>query len=103
MNLTRYGKNLIHTFIAQNKRKEIKLEENEKIEYLRKLKTKEPIWNKTNSRIEYFGGPLIDYKYEFNKPKDLKYAINQPPFRRPKEKGDYLNKDRKVFGDSNNI
>ena len=103
MNLTRYGKNLIHTFIAQNKRKEIKLEENEKIEYLRKLKTKEPIWNKTNSRIEYFGGPLIDYKYECNKPKDLKCAINQPPFRRPKEKGDYLNKDRNVFGDSNNI
>ena len=100
MNLTPSGKRLMNTFIEQNKKKEIKKEKEENKTQI-KLKKKLPRWEKTVNRIEYFGGPLIDYKYEFNKPKSLKYDINQPPFRRPKEKGDYLNKDRNVFGNSN--
>ena len=98
MNLTQNGKSLMNTFIEQNKKKEEKEKEENKCQI--KFKKKVPIWKKTLNRIEYFGGPLIDYKYEFIKPKPLKYCINQPPFRRPKEKGDNLNKDMNVFGDS---
>ena len=99
MNLTQSGKSLMKTFIEQNKKKEEIKEEKENKSQI-KFKKKIPIWQKTVNRIEYFGGPLIDYKYEFIKPKSLKYCVNQPPFRRPKEKGDYLNKDRNVFGNS---
>ena len=102
-NLTREGKIILTTFIKQNRRKELKKEEEEKNRTQRISTDKKPIWAKTGNRIEYFGGPLIDYKYEFIKPKPLKHLINQPPFRRPKEKGDYLNKDMNVFGDSRNV
>ena len=100
-NLTKEGKSLINTFIKQNKRKNLRLkkeEEKRENNTFRKVRKKEPLWACTLNRIEYFGGPMIDDKYEFIKPKSVKYIINQPPFRRPKEIGDYLNKDIDIFG-----
>ena len=80
---------------------ELKKEEDEREDRsIKKIKKKEPIWNSTLHRIEFFGGPLIDLHHQFIKPKNIKYTINQPPFRRPKEKGDYLNKDKDVFGET---
>ena len=80
---------------------ELKKEEDEREDKsIKKIKKKEPIWNSTLHRTEYFGGPMIDLHYQFIKPKNIKYNINQPPFRRPKEKGDYINKDKDVFGET---
>lgn len=95
-NLTRQGKFMITTFIEQNKKNEEKMkkEEKERWDLLHgKNPPRPPLWKSGLHTIEYFGGPLIDYKYEFIQPKRTKYLINQPPFRRPKEKGDYLNSD----------
>ena len=96
INLTNKGRWLIKTFMEQNKKKEeqLKIEEKEKWELLHgKNPPRPPLWKSGLHTIEYFGGPLIDFKYEFVKPKISTYLINQPPFRRPKDKGDYLNKD----------
>ena len=96
INLTNKGKWMIKTFIEQNKKKEehLKVEEKEKWDlYHGKNPPRPPLWKSGLHTIEYFGGPLIDFKYEFVKPKTSRYLINQPPFRRPKDKGDYLNKD----------
>ena len=99
--LSTQGKTIINKFIEQNIKKEIekrKEEHDRGNKTTRKIRKKEPIWVKTMHRIEYFGGPLIDYKYEFIKPKSAKPSINQPGFRRPKEKGDYFNNYIDVFG-----
>ena len=94
-NLANNGKLLIKTFIEQNKKKEEILEKEEQETLFKKHgknRTKPPLWKSGLHTIEYFGGPLVDFKYEFIKRKTNKNFI-QPPFRRPKEKGDYLNKD----------
>ena len=102
--LTKQGKSLLNTFIEQNIRKDIKMKREEdkrdkrESNTFRKIRIKKPFWASTLNRIDYFGGPLIDFKYEFIKSKSVKHSINQPPFRRPKEKGDYINKDIDVFG-----
>ena len=70
---------MLTTFIEQNKRKdmELKKEEDEREDRsIKKIKKKEPIWNSTLHRIEYFGGPLIDLHHQFIKPKNIKYTIN---------------------------
>ena len=98
-NLTNKGKWLIRTFIEQNKKKEevLKKEEKEKLDEMHaKNPPRPPLWKSGLHTIEYFGGPLIDFKYEFIHPKTTKNFV-QPPFRRPKEKGDYLNKDIKLL------
>ena len=105
LNLTKEGKRLITMFIEQNKKKEIKMrkQENDKEnKTFRKIKKKKPLWLNTMKRIEFFGEPLIDFKHEFIKPKTTKHSINQPGFRRPKEKGDYFNKDMYIFGNYKN-
>ena len=48
--------------------------------------------------IEYFSRPIIDFKYEFIQPRTTKHLIHQPPFRRPKDKGDYINRDIMLLG-----
>ena len=94
-NLTKQGKWLIKTFIEQNKEKE----EIERWKLMHgKNPPRPPLWKSGLHLIEYFGGPLIDYKYEFIKPKTERHLVNQPPFRRPKEKGDYINKDIQLLG-----
>jgi hypothetical protein len=100
-NLTKQGKWLIKTFIEQNKQKEeaLKKEEIERWKLMHgKNPPRPPLWKSGLHTIEYFGGPLIDYKYEFIKPKTERHLVNQPPFRRPKEKGDYINKDIQLLG-----
>lgn len=100
-NLTNQGKWMIKTFIEQNIKKEEQLKKEEKELYdlmHGKNPPRPPLWKSGLTTIDYFGGPLIDYKYEFIKPKTPKHLINQPPFRRPKEKGDYINKDIMLLG-----
>ena len=100
-NLTNQGKWMIKTFIEQNIKKEEQLKKEEKERYDEmhgKNPPRPPLWKSGLTTIDYFGGPLIDYKYEFIKPKTPKHLINQPPFRRPKEKGDYINKDIMLLG-----
>ena len=95
-NLTNQGKWMIKTFIEQNKKKEEQLKKEEKELYdimHGKNPPRPPLWKSGLRTLDYFGEPLIDYKYEFIQPKTTRHLINQPPFRRPKEKGDYLNKD----------
>ena len=106
INLTNQGKMLIKTFIDQNKKKEeqLKKEEKERWDLLHgKNPPRPPLWKSGLHTIEYFGGPLIDFKYEFIQPKSTRHLINQPPFRRPKEKGDYLNKDIMLLDAQENI
>ena len=105
LNLTKEGKRLITMFIEQNKKKEIKMRKQEydkENKTFRKIKKKKPLWLNTMKRIEFFGEHLIDFKHEFIKPKTTKHSINQPGFRRPKEKGDYFNKDMYIFGNYKN-
>ena len=100
-NFSKEGKWLINTFIEQNKKKEeqLKKEEKEKYDLLHgKNPPRPPLWRSGLTTIEYFGGPLIDYRHEFIQPKTPKYLINQSPFRRPKEKGDYFNRDIMLLG-----
>lgn len=93
--LSQNGQRIIKKFINQNLEKEKKLKKQEQDSYdelhdKNQSKSKKPIWKSGLHIIEHFGGPMIDYKYEFLSPKTVKHLINQPPFRRPKEKGDYL-------------
>ena len=100
-NLTKQGKWIIKTFIDQNKKKEeiLKKEEKEKWDELHgKNPPRPPLWKSGLHTIEYFSRPIIDFKYEFIQPRTTKYLIHQPPFRRPKDKGDYINKDIMLLG-----
>ena len=125
-NLTFVGKQIIKTFIEQNKLKSDLVEQrkeklyndlhsknpkslsvdynkvdNFKINifhpnradkrYFKKIER--PLWKLSLHSIEEFSRPLIDKEYIFDKPKKLKYNLNFPPFRRPKEKGDYFDQD----------
>lgn len=122
-NLTFVGKQIIKTFIEQNKMKsdlidkrntqlyqdlhskkpksmsidyrnvdnfKIDIYDQEKPDRKYYKKIKRPNWKLSLHCFEEFSPPLIDKEYIFDKPKKRKYDVNQPPFKRPKEKGDYF-------------
>ena len=120
------GKNVIEKFISQNmfksnmmkKREEelykalhSKLPKRTSIDYnhidsfnLNKNKGEEfkikkrALWKYGYKCKNEFSPLLIDKEYIFDKPKNLKYGLSQPPFRRPKEDGDYFDKDIHILG-----
>ena len=124
--LTPVGKNIIEKFILQNKFKSnmmkhreeelykafhSKLPKRASIDYKRvdsfdfnknrgeELKIKKrAIWKWGYRSKNEFGPLLVDKEYIFDKPKDPKAGIIQPPFRRPKEEGDYFDKDIHILG-----
>ena len=124
--LSSSGKNLIEKFILQNKFKSdimkqreeelykalhSKLPKRASVDYkhidsfnLNKSKgdelkiRKRALWKYGYYNKNEFGPLLIDKEYIFDKPKSKKYEINQPPFRRPKEEGDYFDKDIHILG-----
>ena len=92
--LSSSGKNLIEKFILQNKFKsDIMKQRDEEF----KIK-KRALWKYGYNNKNEFGPLLVDKEYIFDKPKEKKYGINQPPFRRPKEEGDYFDKDIHILG-----
>ena len=124
--LTPTGKNIIEKFILQNKFKSnmmkhreeelfkafhSKLPKRHSIDYrhvnsfnLNKNRGEEfkirkrAIWKWGYRSKDEFGPLLIDKEYIFDKPKNKKYAVNQLPFKRPKEDGDYFDKDIHILG-----
>ena len=97
------GKRIITTFIKQNKRREGVLKNKEKLVYEEVIdhktpKNVKPFWKSGLHVMEHFGPPLIDKCYKFKSPPIIKYEVNQPPFRRPKAEGDYLDKDIRPLG-----
>ena len=124
--LTPTGKNVVEKFILQNKFKSnmMKLREEElykafhsklpkrkSIDY-RKVDSfninknkgeeykviKKPIWKYGYKCKNEFGPLLVDKEYIFDSPEPKRYGVNQPPFRRPKELGDYFDKDIHILG-----
>lgn len=101
--LTKDGKKILERFIKENREKDEEKRKNEQKPYFEKQLNTPPattrnIWRSGLHIIEHFGDPMIDYKYEFKKPTPVKHLINQPPIRRPKEKGDYFDKDIHLLG-----
>jgi len=98
--LSPQGKKIIGTFIEQNKEKEemlIKKEKelvHEKHDYVLAKNTK-PFWKNGANVMEYFGPLIIDKFHKFRPPPVREYDLNQPPFRRPKAQGDYI--DKKIY------
>ena len=124
--LTPNGQNMIEKFILQNKYKDhmmkkrqeelykafhSKLPKRHSIDYRHidsfnlnknrgeefKIK-KRPIWKWGYQSKDEFGPLLVDKEYIFDPPKKNKYSLIQPPFRRPKELGDYFDKDIHILG-----
>ena len=124
--LTPKGENIIERFILQNKYKADRMKQRQEelykafhsklpkrasIDYRNidsfnlnknigeefKIK-KRPIWKWGYICKDGFGPLLIDKEYIFDKPKNIKYGVNQPPFRRPKEEGDFFDKDIHILG-----
>ena len=124
--LTPTGANLIEKFILQNQSKADKMKQRQEelfkafhsklpkrasIDYRNidsfninknrgeefKIK-KRPIWKWGYFCKNEFGPLLVDKEYIFDKPKLKKYGVSQPPFRRPKEEGDYFDKDIHILG-----
>lgn len=96
--LSQEGKKLIGLFIDQNLNREKALREKEQLVYddihaKYSPKNARPLWKSGLSIMEHFGPPLIDKVYKFRAPKIEKHLVNQPPFRRPKEQGEYFDKD----------
>ena len=124
--LTPSGKDIIEKFILQNKYKSnmmkkreeelykafhSKLPKRHSIDYrhidsfnLNKNKGEEfkiknrPIWKWGYQSKNEFGPLLVDKEYIFDLPKNIKYSLNQPPFKRPKEYGDFFDKDIHILG-----
>lgn len=101
--LTFDGKRIITSFINQNIEKEKMLmkQEQKVIDDLHDHKTpknKIPFWKNGLHVMEHFGPPLIDKVYKFKAPPIIKYDLVQPPFRRPKAEGDYIDKDIRPLG-----
>lgn len=99
------GKRIIKNFITQNLKKENILKKKEQMLYEEVIdhktpKNERPFWRSGLHVMKYFGPPLIDKIYKFKNPPILKYDLNQPPFRRPKIDGDYLDKDIHPLGTS---
>ena len=92
------GKRIIKTFINQNQEREKILRKNEQLLYdemhsHKSHKDSKRFWRSGMHVMEHFGPPLIDKCYKFRAPPIIKYDVNQPPFRRPKDDGDYFDKD----------
>ena len=92
------GKRMITNFINQNIKREKDLRKKEKLLYEEIIdhktpKNERPFWKSGLHVMEHFGPPLIDKCYKFKAPPIPKYDLNQPPFRRPKNEGDYFDKD----------
>ena len=124
--LTPSGKDIIEKFILQNKFKSNLMKQREQqlykalhsklpkrasIDYghidsftLKKSKgeelkiNKRPLWKYGYQNKNDFGPFLVDKEYIFDLPKKKKLGLSQPPFRRPKEEGDYFDKDIHILG-----
>ena len=59
---------------------------------------KRPLWKYGYQNKNEFGPFLVDKEYIFDLPKKKKLGLSQPPFRRPKEEGDYFDKDIHILG-----
>ena len=97
------GKRLIKIFVDQNIKREDILRKKEKLVYEEVINHKtprnvKPFWRSGLHIMEHFGPPLIDKVHKFKAPPIPKYELNQPPFRRPKEEGDFLDKDIHPLG-----
>ena len=124
--LTPSGKDLIEKFILQNKYKSELMKRREE-ELFKAFHSKIPkrasidyrhidsfninknrgeefkirkraIWKWGYKCKNEFGPFLVDKEYILDKPKEKKYSLHQPPFRRPKEDGDYFDKDIHILG-----
>ena len=98
------GKRMITNFINQNIKREKDLRKKEKLLYEEIIdhktpKNERPFWKSGLHVMEHFGPPLIDKCYKFKVLPILKYDLNQPPFRRPKNEGDYFDKDIHLLGE----
>ena len=96
---------MIKNFISQNVKRENILKKREQLLYEEIIdhktpRNEKPFWRSGLHVMKYFGPPLIDKCYKFKGPRILKYDLNQPPFRRPKIEGDYLDKDIRPLGPS---
>ena len=61
-------------------------------------KIERPIWKYGLHAKGEFGPLLVDRDHKFDEPPKRKYDLNQPPFRRPKDEGDYFDKDIHILG-----
>ena len=59
---------------------------------------KRALWKYGYKNKNEFGPLIVDDEHLFDKPKVKKYVLNQPPFRRPKEDGDFFDKDIHILG-----
>jgi len=65
-------------------------------EYYKKINR--PVWKNGFHPKGYFQPLQVDECHLFDKPPKKRYAINQPPFRRPKDEGDYFDRDIHILG-----
>ena len=95
-NLAPSGKKLIKVFINENDKREQKIKNDEEKLYIYKH-SKPPIqlnsWKFSNHVIEEFSRPKADDIHGFREEIKRKYQITLEPFRRPKEQGDYFDKN----------
>ena len=56
------------------------------------------VWKNGFHPRGYFSPLVADRYHLFDEPVKKKYALNQPPFRRPKEEGDYFDPDIHILG-----
>ena len=124
--LTPSGKDLVEKFILQNKFKSDLMKQREEELYKafhskipkrasldykhinsfslnknldEELKIKKrALWKYGYKNKNEFGPLIVDDEHLFDKPKAKKYVLNQPPFRRPKEDGDFFDKDIHILG-----
>ena len=61
-------------------------------------KIERPIWKNGFHPKGEFNRLVVDRYHLFDEPPKKKYDINQPPFRRPKEEGDYFDPDIHILG-----
>lgn len=91
------GKRMIRKFIFQNKKMEDKLMKEEQklqekwLDHKNREKRSKSFWKSGLHIIENFGPFLIDKVHKF-KVKPIQ-VYERPPFKRPKEEGDYFDKD----------
>ena len=90
------GKRIMRKFIIQNKKKEDKLKNEEKKLYEKWMDHKnrersKSFWKNGLHVMENFGPFLIDKVHKFKAKPIITYK--KPPFKRPKEDGDYFEKE----------
>jgi hypothetical protein len=95
-NLAPFGKKLIKIFINENDKREQKIKNDEEQLYIYKH-SKPPLnlnsWRFSNHIIEEFSRPKADDIHGFREKIKTKYQYTVEPFKRPKEKGDYFDKN----------